>query len=83
MSEVLRVDSRGRRCPQPVIDLAHAVRRIEVGGVVEVLADDPVAAVDIPAWCWTQGHDYLGGEPADGAATAYRVRRAVASPPAH
>ncbi|MDQ1682583.1 MAG: tRNA 2-thiouridine synthesizing protein [Frankiaceae bacterium] len=60
MSEVLRIDSVGRRCPQPVIDLANAIRTVPIGAVVEVLADDPVAAVDIPAWCWTQGHEYLG-----------------------
>jgi len=76
MTQVVRVDSIGRRCPQPVIDLAHAIHAVEVGGVVEVVADDPVAAVDIPAWCWSQGQDYLGAEPA-GDATAYRVRRLV------
>ena len=63
MTDELRVDSIGRRCPQPVIDLAHAILTIPIGSVVEVLADDPVAAVDIPAWCWTQGHDYLGEPP--------------------
>ena len=88
MTEVLRIDSVGRRCPQPVIDLAHAIQTIPVGSVIEVLADDPVAAIDIPAWCWTQGHDYLGAQPhpepdpVDGAHAndtvhVYRVRRLV------
>jgi cysteine desulfurase len=76
VSALVRVDSVGRRCPQPVIDLAHAIRSVDVGGVVEVLADDPVAAVDIPAWCWTQGQDYLGADTAE-AGTTYRVRRLV------
>ena len=83
MIPALRIDARGRRCPQPVIDLAHGIRDVAVGEVVELVADDPVAAVDIPAWCWTQRHEFLGSAPTDeppgaepaGAATAYLVRR--------
>ncbi len=60
------VDSRGRRCPLPVIDLAMAIRDLPVGEVVTVLADDPAAATDIPAWCRMRGHEYLGAEGGDG-----------------
>ncbi|MDX6255791.1 MAG: cysteine desulfurase [Frankiales bacterium] len=56
------VDSRGRRCPLPVIDLAKAMREVADGEVVTVLADDPAAATDIPAWCRMRGHEYLGAE---------------------
>jgi TusA-related sulfurtransferase len=68
------VDARGRRCPLPVIDLAKAVRDAAVGDVVTVLADDPAAATDVPAWCRLRGHDYLGAEESEGA-TAYAVRK--------
>jgi tRNA 2-thiouridine synthesizing protein A len=82
----LLVDARGRRCPLPVIDLARALPRVPVGSVLAVLADDPAAAADIPAWCRLRGQDYLGvtgytgtGDSApDGlveGAVAYRVRR--------
>lgn len=54
------VDARGRRCPLPVIDLARAARAAPDGALIEVLADDPAAASDIPAWCRMRGHDYLG-----------------------
>lgn len=76
MSDDVVVDALGLRCPQPVIALAKAIRDVEPGAVVVVRADDPVAAVDIPAWCWTQGHDYLGVEP-DPVGSSYRVRRAA------
>ena len=78
MTDPLVVDARGRRCPQPVIDLANAIRTVPVGSVVELLADDPVAAVDIPAWCWSQGHDYLGSSATD-EGTSYRVRRVASA----
>lgn len=66
------VDSLGKLCPVPVIELAKVIEDVPVGGVVTVLADDEAARLDIPAWCEMRGHAYLG---ADG--TAYRVRRTV------
>lgn len=75
MSEplTLTVDSRGRRCPLPIIDLAAAARNAEAGTLITVLADDPAAATDVPAWCRMRGHQYVGDEKlAD--AVAYRVR---------
>jgi tRNA 2-thiouridine synthesizing protein A len=74
----LTVDSRGRRCPLPIIDLASAARTAAAGTAITVLADDPAAATDIPAWCRMRGHSYVGSEPAPSAsdkpAMAYQVR---------
>ncbi|WP_030616567.1 cysteine desulfurase/sulfurtransferase TusA family protein [Streptomyces sclerotialus] len=72
------VDALGARCPVPVIELAKAVAEVPVGTTVTVLSDDEVAALDIPAWCWTQGQEYLGEapEPRERGA-AYVVRRRV------
>ncbi|MGH8909029.1 MAG: sulfurtransferase TusA family protein [Egibacteraceae bacterium] len=51
MTEPLVVDSLGKSCPLPVIELAKAVRTVAVGAEVLLLADDPGAKVDIPVWC--------------------------------
>ena len=66
------LDCRGQRCPLPVIALARAVSMMEPGATVRVLADDPAAAHDIPAWCRMRGHDFLGSSTVDGA-PAYDV----------
>lgn len=50
----LEVDARGMPCPQPVIELAKAVRASAIGARVRLLADDPAAKVDIPVWCRMQ-----------------------------
>lgn len=42
------IDATGLRCPLPVIRMEAALRRLPPGGRVRILADDPVAAVDIP-----------------------------------
>ncbi|MYW66173.1 aminotransferase class V-fold PLP-dependent enzyme [Streptomyces sp. SID8379] len=74
-ADAVTVDALGMTCPQPVIELARAIGRVRVGGVVTVVADDEVAAVDIPAWCFTQGHEYVGASPRPDGAAAYEVRR--------
>jgi tRNA 2-thiouridine synthesizing protein A len=66
------LDCLGQLCPVPVIELAKALPTVAVGEVVEVLSDDPAAAVDIPAWCRMRGQSYEG---ADG--PSYRIRRLV------
>ncbi|MFI7386821.1 cysteine desulfurase/sulfurtransferase TusA family protein [Streptomyces sp. NPDC049813] len=74
-AEAVTVDAVGMTCPQPVIELARAIGRVRAGGTVTVVADDEVAAVDIPAWCFTQGHEYVGAAPGPDGAVAYEVRR--------
>ena len=67
------VDCLGQRCPLPVIALARRLPALPIGGVLRVLADDPAAAVDIPAWCRMRGQEYVGSPSDD----AYDVRRVV------
>ena len=50
------VDARGMHCPLPVIELARLVAAEPAATRVLVLATDPAAAHDIPAWCRMRGH---------------------------
>ncbi|WP_415950783.1 cysteine desulfurase/sulfurtransferase TusA family protein [Streptomyces sp. KLOTTS4A1] len=70
----LHLDTLGKRCPLPVIELAKAIPRVRVGGTVTVLSDDEVAELDIRAWCHLRGHEYVGEEEAE-RGWAYVVRR--------
>ncbi|AEE46320.1 sulfurtransferase TusA family protein [Cellulomonas fimi] len=54
--EPLLVDARGLRCPAPVIALARAARDAADGTTVVVLATDPAARHDVPAWARMRGH---------------------------
>ncbi|MFI9241353.1 cysteine desulfurase/sulfurtransferase TusA family protein [Streptomyces sp. NPDC053086] len=73
-TEELVVDSLGKRCPIPVIELAKVIGDVPVGGTVRVLSDDEAARLDIPAWCEMRGQEYLGEQPTE-RGTAYVVRR--------
>jgi TusA-related sulfurtransferase len=76
MSEAdIVLDCRGQLCPQPIIALAKRIGDVPVGGLVAVIADDPAAAADVPAWCRLRGQTYEGkGEVMDGT-PCYLVRR--------
>jgi cysteine desulfurase len=69
------LDSRGRRCPLPVLDLARALPGLEIGGELTVLADDPASAADLAAWCRMTGQHLVSSTADQAGATAYRVRR--------
>lgn len=71
----LTLDCRGMRCPLPVIELARRIADVDVRAVVEVVADDPAAASDVPAWCRMREHEYVGSRRADDGTPAYLVRR--------
>ncbi len=64
------IDSRGRRCPLPILDLARTLPGVEVGDQVVVLADDPAAGPDIAAWCRLTGQELSDSRPG-----TYTVRR--------
>ncbi|MEU6082855.1 aminotransferase class V-fold PLP-dependent enzyme [Streptomyces sp. NPDC047108] len=70
----LTVDSLGKRCPVPVIELAKVIGDIGIGEIVAVLSDDEAARLDFPAWCAMRDQEYVGERPAD-RGTAYLVRR--------
>ncbi|MET7611108.1 aminotransferase class V-fold PLP-dependent enzyme [Streptomyces seoulensis] len=70
----LLVDSLGKRCPIPVIELAKVFPGVPLGGTVRVLSDDEAARLDIPAWCEMRGQEYVGEEKAE-RGSAYIVRR--------
>ena len=66
------VDARGNRCPIPVIDLARHAAEHPTARRVLVLATDPAAAYDIPAWCRMRGHRFVEERPS-GDHTVYVV----------
>jgi tRNA 2-thiouridine synthesizing protein A len=75
MSGTLILDYRGKRCPLPVIGLARRIGDVAVGEVVEVWADDPAAATDIPAWCRLRAQEYVGAVTTPDGVPSYQVRR--------
>jgi len=55
----LTIDALGRKCPIPIIMLAERIREVAIGETIAVLADDPAAKTDLPAWCMLKSQEYL------------------------
>lgn len=74
----LVVDGGDLLCVQLLMVLRRTIDGAPAGTVVHVIASDPAAPLDLPAWCHMTGHDYLG--PVHGADRAvYALRLATAS----
>ena len=66
MSEVpqadITVDTFGLLCPMPIIKCGEAVRKMNVGEVVKVIATDPGAVADLKTWCKANRNTYIRDE---------------------
>ncbi|MFI7705871.1 sulfurtransferase TusA family protein [Nonomuraea sp. NPDC049480] len=56
----LVVDGGDKLCVQLLIELRGHVRQAGSGALIHLIATDPAAPVDLPAWCHLTGHTYLG-----------------------
>jgi tRNA 2-thiouridine synthesizing protein A len=59
-SPALTLDALGKKCPIPIIMLADRIRDVQIGQLIEVLADDPAAKTDLPAWCALKSQEFVG-----------------------
>jgi tRNA 2-thiouridine synthesizing protein A len=56
------LDCTGLYCPMPIIETTEKMREMEIGQVLEALADDKGIKTDMPAWCESTGNEFLGIE---------------------
>lgn len=71
----LEVDARGHRCPTPTLRLRRALETAQAGQVIILLADDPLARIDVPHFVREAGHDLLAVETLP-LALRFRIRKA-------
>jgi tRNA 2-thiouridine synthesizing protein A len=69
------IDARGHRCPTPTLKLQRALRVAPEGGEVRLLADDPMARIDVPHFVQQNGHALLSTS-VEGSELAFVVRKA-------
>ena len=72
----LVVDARGHRCPVPTLRLQRALERAAPGQRVRLLADDPLARIDVPHFLAAKGYQLVEtGD--DGAALSFLAMKPV------
>jgi tRNA 2-thiouridine synthesizing protein A len=74
LSQPITVDARGHRCPTPTLRLRRALETAEVGACVRLLADDPMARIDVPLFVREAGHELVEAGETD-AVLSFLVRK--------
>lgn len=72
---MITIDSRGHRCPVPTLRLRKALDAVAAGVEVRLLADDPMARIDVPHFAAGAGHVVVVVEDQDGG-VSFTVRKA-------
>jgi tRNA 2-thiouridine synthesizing protein A len=70
------LDLRGLKCPLPALFARRALERCAPGTSIEVLADDPMAIIDVPHMCRQEGYEVLSAE-RDGDKSRFILRRST------
>ena len=54
------LDCTGMACPIPVVKTSQAIKKLEPGQVLELLATDPGVERDMKAWSRRTGNELVG-----------------------
>lgn len=74
MTQDLLVDARGHRCPVPTLRLRKALEAAPAGARVRLLADDPMAKIDVPHFAGQAGFKVLD-QSQDGETLSFLLRK--------
>ena len=66
-----QLDAQGLNCPLPILKAKKALKGMDSGQVLEIVATDPGSVADFQAFCRTTGNEELDSSEADGIYTFY------------
>ena len=61
-----KLDTSGKCCPMPIVETNVAMKKINSGDILEIIATDPGTLTDIPAWCERTGHTLVESGKSEG-----------------
>ncbi|HEX7364148.1 MAG TPA: sulfurtransferase TusA family protein [Dehalococcoidia bacterium] len=70
----MQLNLEGLLCPIPVVKVSQAIKKLEVGKVLEAIATDPGVLADIPAWTKSTGNELVSIEK-DGKLIRFLIKR--------
>jgi len=53
------LDTSGKCCPMPMVDTNTAIKALQTGEILELIATDPATRSDIPSWCERTGNELI------------------------
>lgn len=76
MAKERLVDARGHRCPVPTLRLRRALEEAAPGARVRLIADDPLARIDVPHFAAAAGATVIEIVDAPDGAISFLVSKA-------
>lgn len=61
-----QIDTRGTKCPMPVLKTKKALAKMQTGEVLMVLATDPTSVADLAQFASQTGHKILSQDEVNG-----------------
>jgi tRNA 2-thiouridine synthesizing protein A len=62
----VKVDASGLSCPMPILKAAQAIKGVQSGELVEIVATDPGSVKDFDAWARSTGNALIEQDAAGG-----------------
>ena len=75
VTPVKSVDCVGLYCPQPIFEAKKGINSIEIGEVLEMLADDPGSKEDMRRFAKRTGHELISIEHLEDGVIRFLFRR--------
>ena len=75
MTEPVLLDTKGLRCPLPVLKARKALKDIDAGTVLRVLATDPGAVKDFEHFCKVTGASLVALTEETGGVLVFTLRK--------
>jgi TusA-related sulfurtransferase len=69
------LDARGLSCPMPIVKTAMAIKGMQSGELIEVLATDPGSVKDFAAWSKSTGNELVESTTEEGSVYRFVLRR--------
>lgn len=71
MNADTHLDAKGLNCPLPILKAKKALKGMDSGQILEIIATDPGSVADFQAFCRTTGNEEIDSSEADGIYTFY------------
>jgi tRNA 2-thiouridine synthesizing protein A len=75
MADPVTLDTKGLKCPLPVLKARKALRDVPPGGLLRVLATDPGAVKDFEHFCRTTGSELVEQGEAEAGVLVFLIRK--------
>ena len=76
----IELDLRGLKCPLPVLKTRNALRKLEAGQRILIVTDDPLAVIDIPAFCNETSQALIEQSDGEGDSNRFLIERQESRP---